>query len=187
MTALTRWLAPATLAVAMGFGVAAPVQAQSQDELVRVLVNVADVVFRGSTPYYRQGDYGYDDRLTVQRDRYGRPVYYRSVPRGQYYGNNNYGNNYGNNGSYNNNGYGYSNNDSNRKVKCNKHGKCKVEYYDPRYSQHPHNERNNHNNQARYDQGGRYWDGRQWRYRDHYSNRDRDHEEHDRRDHDDDD
>ncbi len=173
MIVLSRGLAPAILAVALGFGAVAPVQAQ--DDLVRVLVSVADVVFRGSTPYYRQGDYGYDDRLTVQRDRYGRPVYYRSVPRDQYYGNNG---NY--NGNYNGNN-GHGNNDNNRRVKCNKHGKCKVEYYDPRYSQHPHNGQNNHD---RYDQAGRYWDGRQWRYRDQYSNRDRDHEEHDRRDHD---
>ena len=154
MTALSRWLAPATLAVALGFGVVAPAQAQSQDELVRVLVNVADVVFRGSTPYYRQGDYGYDDRLTVQRDRYGRPVYYRSVPRNEYYGNNGYNNNYRYSNGHSNND---ANNDSKRRVKCNKNGKCKVEYYDPRY------DNNGHNQQVRYDRDGRYWDGRQWR------------------------
>jgi len=33
---------------------------------------VADVVMRGNTPYYRNGDYGYDDRLIAQRDQYGR-------------------------------------------------------------------------------------------------------------------
>ena len=165
---LSRWLAPATLAMALGVGAVAPVQAQSQDDLMRVIVDVADVVFRGSTPYYRQGDYGYDDRLVVQRDRYGRPVYYRSVPRGQVYGNQNYGSNY-------NNGYpgGYDNrrssNDGNRRVKCNKHGKCKVEYYDPRY------DRDGRSNQVRYDRNGRYWDGRQWRSSDNrYSTRYRD-------------
>lgn len=157
MTTLSRWLAPAALAVGLGFGAIAPAQAQSQDSLVRVLVDVADVVFRGSTPYYRQGNYGYDDRLVVQRDRYGRPVYYRSVPRSQYYGSN-VNNGYNNNG-YNNNGY-YNNNNSNnssRRVKCNKNGKCKVEYYDPRY------DRDDRNSQVRYDRNGRYWDGRQWR------------------------
>jgi len=166
MTALSRLLAPATLAIGLGFGAMAPVQAQSQDELMRVLVNVADVVFRGSTPYYRQGDYGVDDRLTVQRDRYGRPVYYRSVPRDQYYGNNG---SYNSNHGYGNNGYGYGNNDSNRRVKCNKHGKCKVEYYDPRYDRGG----NHRSHQVRSDRDGRYWDGRQWRYTDQrYSNRD---------------
>ena len=44
-----------------------------------MLVDVADVVLRGGQPYYRYGDYGYDDRLIVGRDRYGRPVYYRIV------------------------------------------------------------------------------------------------------------
>ena len=168
MTALSRWLAPATLALGLGLGAIAPAQAQSQDELIRVLVNVADVVFRGSTPYYRQGDYAYDDRLVVQRDRYGRPVYYRSVPRSQYYGSNVHNNGYRNN--YNGRDY----NDSNRRVKCNKHGKCKVEYYDPRY------DHSGRNNQVRYDRDGRYWDGRQWRYSEQrYSRHDRDHDDDD--------
>ncbi len=165
MTTLSRWLAPAALAVGLGFGALLPSQAQSQDALVRVLVDVADVVFRGSTPYYRQGDYSQDDRLVVQRDRYGRPVYYRSVPRDQYYRSNDYGNGYGRN-AYNN---GRDHNDSTRRMKCNKHGKCKVEYYDPRY------DRDGRDNQARYDRNGRYWDGRQWRSSDdRYSSRHRD-------------
>lgn len=157
MTTMSRWLTPAALAVALGFGAMAPAHAQSsQNDLVRVLVDVADVVFRGSTPYYRQGDYSNDDRLVVQRDRYGRPVYYRSVPRSQHYGrsvgdNDYYG--YSKGRDYNDRDY----NDSNRRVKCNKHGKCKVEYYDPRY------DREGRNNNARYDRNGRYWDGRQWR------------------------
>ena len=37
-------------------------------------------------------------------------------------------------------------------MKCNKHGKCKVSYYDPRY------DRND-----RYDRRDRYYDGRRWR------------------------
>ena len=83
MATLSRWLAPAVLAVGLGLVALspAPARAQSGDDLVRVLVDVADVVLRGGTPYYRNGDYGYDDRLTVSRDRYGRPVYYRNMPR----------------------------------------------------------------------------------------------------------
>ena len=171
MTTLSRWLAPAALAVGLGLGTIAPAQAQSQDDLIRVLVNVADVVFRGSTPYYRQGDYSNDDRLVVQRDRYGRPVYYRSMPRSQYYGSNGNNNGYYDNGYSNNNGYsnGRDHDNSSRQVKCNKHGKCKVEYYDSRY------DRNGRNDQVRYDRNGRYWDGRQWRDSDNrYSSRDRD-------------
>ena len=79
---LSRYFAPAVLAASLGVAaVAAPAPAQAQsDDLVRVLVSVADVVMRGNQPYYRHGDYGYDDRLVMQRDRYGRPVYYRCAP-----------------------------------------------------------------------------------------------------------
>ena len=85
---LPRWLVPAVLAVALGFGATvAPAPVQAQDSLTRVLVDIADVVFRGSTPYYRggyrDGDYRNDDRLIVGHDRYGRTVYYRVVPRDQ--------------------------------------------------------------------------------------------------------
>lgn len=78
---LPRWLASAILAATLGFGatlVPAPVQAQ--DSLTRVLVDVADVVFRAGTPYDRRGDYRNDGRLIVGHDRYGRTVYYRVVP-----------------------------------------------------------------------------------------------------------
>ena len=83
---LTRFRAPAVHAASLGAAaIAAPAPAQAQsDDLVRVLVNVADVVLRGNQPYYRYGDYGYDDRLIMERDRYGRPVYYRYVPRAAY-------------------------------------------------------------------------------------------------------
>ena len=37
-----------------------------------VLVDIADVVINNGTPYYRYGNQGYDDRLIVARDRYGR-------------------------------------------------------------------------------------------------------------------
>ncbi|KGM53142.1 hypothetical protein N799_11585 [Lysobacter arseniciresistens ZS79] len=101
-------------------------QAQAQDSLTRVLVNVADVVMRGSTPYYRYGNNGYGDPLAVQHDRYGRPLYYRTVngngghhdvdhradSNGGYYSNTgSYGSNgyYGNNGYYDNTPYANSN------------------------------------------------------------------------------
>lgn len=122
MNKLSRFLAPATLAVALGFGAMAPAPAQAQDELTRVLVDIADVVLRGGVPYYRHGNYGYNDRLIVSRDRYGRVVYYRTVPR-HYRSGPPYGNAYG---------Y-YRNGPGSRSVKCNKHGKCKATYYDPRH------------------------------------------------------
>ena len=124
---LSRYLAPAVLAASLGFAAvaaAARAQAQSCDGLVRVLVNVADVAMRGNTPYYRYGNYGYNDRLIAQRDRYGRVVYYRNVANTQYRNGPPYGNAYG----YYRNGPDARN----RNVKCNRHGKCKTTYYDPR-------------------------------------------------------
>ena len=80
MKTLTRWMAPAVLAAGFGMGaMALPQQAHAQDALTRVLVDVSDVILRGGQPYYRHGNYGPDDRLIVQRDRYGRPVYYLSL------------------------------------------------------------------------------------------------------------
>lgn len=95
MSILTRWMTPLLLAAGIG-AAALPAPAQAQDDLTRVLVDIADVVLRGDTPYYRHGDYGDDDRLYMQRDRYGQQVYYRNA-------------------------------------KCNKHGKCKAEYYSPHH------------------------------------------------------
>lgn len=112
----SRWIAPLLLAFGLG-AVAMPAPAQAQD-LTRILVDIADVVIRGDTPYYRHGDYGYDDRLHAQRDRYGRTLYYRNSPVAY------------------------------RDAKCNKHGKCKVEYYNPRYDR------------DRYERDDRYWDDR---------------------------
>ena len=149
---LTRMLAPAVLAAGLGMAALAtpaPAQAQS-DDLVRVLVNVADVVMRGSTPYYRYGDYGYNDRLVMQRDRYGNPVYYRYMPRNASY---RQGPPYGNAYGYYRNGPG-----ANASTKCNKKGKCKTTYYDPRRDRDRYN--------ARYDRDDRYWDVRRWRDRD---------------------
>ncbi len=160
---LTRFLAPAVLAASLGVAaIAAPAPAQAQsDDLVRVLVNVADVVMRGNTPYYRYGDYGYDDRLIAQRDRYGRIVYYRNVPRDVYRNGPPYGNAYG----YNRNrGYPVT---GHRITKCNKHGKCKTSYYDPRYDRdgrYGYNDRRY--DDRRYDHYDRYGDGRRWRDRD---------------------
>ena len=49
-----------------------------------------------------------------------------------------------------------------RNMKCNKHGKCKVEYYDARYDRDGRHRYGN----VRYDNYGRWWDGRRWRDRD---------------------
>ena len=94
---LTRWLAPAVFAAGLGFGALTPTPAQARDDdLVRVLVNVADVVLNGGQPYYRYGpQYGYDNRLAVVYDRYHRPTYYRYVPRNVYRAGPPYGNAYG--------------------------------------------------------------------------------------------
>lgn len=147
MTALSRWLAP--VVVAAGFGVVAmapaPAMAQSNDDLVRVIVDVADVIIRGNTPYYRYGNYGYDDRLIVVRDRYGRPTYYRYVPRRGYYSQPPYGNAYGYRNRYD------------RRVSCNRYGKCRTEYYDPRYDAR-YGRRYDYRYDNRYD--NRYYDGR---------------------------
>ena len=129
---VSRFVAPAVLAAALGFAAIAapaPAQAQSSDELVRVLVNVADVVMRGNTPYYRYGDYGYNDRLIAQRDRYGRVVYYRDVPRVNYRTQYRPGAPYGNAYAH----YPIRPVAAPQRVKCNKHGKCKTTYYDPRH------------------------------------------------------
>ena len=128
MNMLSRWFAPAVLAAGLGFGAMAPAPVQAQDSLTRVLVDVADVVLRSGVPYYRYGDYGYNDRLVASRDRYGRLVYYRTVPRGyDYRSGHRSGPPYGNAYGY------YRNGPGSRDMKCNKHGKCKVQYYDPRY------------------------------------------------------
>src|SRR5690554_6125 len=65
MSTLPRWIA--SLALAAGFGAAAlaPAPAKASDELVRIIVDVADVVLRGNQPYYRHGGYGRHDRLIV--------------------------------------------------------------------------------------------------------------------------
>jgi hypothetical protein len=128
MTAFSRWLAPAVFAAGLGAVMTAlPTPARADDQLARVIVDIADVIVRNNTPYYRYGNYGYADRLVVVRDRWGRPTYYRNVPRyvdyryrpappPRYYGYNRYDNN-----------RGYYDRD------CNRHGKCRTTYYDARY------------------------------------------------------
>ena len=187
---LSRYFfAPAVLAASLGVAaLAAPAPAQAQsDDLIRVLVSVADVVMRGNTPYYRNSDYGREDRLVAQRDQYGRAVYYRTVPRDQYYGNAGYngynGNNNNNNNSNNEryrtgqppygNAYGYYGDapvTGRREVKCNKHGKCKTTYYDPRYDRdgragYDKDDRYEHNDRDHRDRDDRRSDDRRWRER----------------------
>ncbi|HEY4582785.1 MAG TPA: hypothetical protein VIG88_07975 [Lysobacter sp.] len=134
--ALDRWIAPAVLAAALGTAALAPApaKAQSADELTRAIVGIADVVFRGNQPYYRHGDYDDDDRLVMRRDAYGRPVYYRIVDD-RYdsdYRRPRYDAGYRSAPPYGR-AVGYYDRAPGRAVKCNSHGKCKTEYYDPRY------------------------------------------------------
>ncbi len=78
---LSRIIAPAVLAAVLGLAALAPGKAHASDDLVRVLVNVADVIYHGGHPYYRHGNYGRYDRVVIVRDRYHHPSYYRYVPR----------------------------------------------------------------------------------------------------------
>ncbi len=167
MSSLVRWLAPAALAVALGAGAFLPAPAHAyddrrSDDMIRVIVNVADIAFRSGHPYYRHGNYGYDDRLIVQRDHRGRPVYYRYVPRDDRYGPP-YGNAYGyrrdhGDDHYSRNGFVRDPYGRYSRQRCDSRGRCQVEYYDPRYDR---NGRDYGYNDRRYPD--RYWDGRRWR------------------------
>ncbi|MFC5571393.1 hypothetical protein ACFPN1_15120 [Lysobacter yangpyeongensis] len=156
MATLSRWLASTALAAGLGMAMlAAPVPAHAQDgdDLVRVLVDVADVIYHDGYPYYRYGNYGYRDRLIVERNRYGRPVYYRYAPR-HYRAGPPYGQ-----------AYGYWRNHATSRVSCDRHGRCVTRYYDPRYDRRPYDNRYYYSHDRdRYDR--RYWDGRRWRDRD---------------------
>ena len=138
MDTVSRWLAPAILAAGAGLAAMTPVPvlARDDDELVRVIVDVADVVLRGGVPYYRYGQSGYDDRLIVGRDRRGRPIYYRHLPRREY-------------------GRFYDGARA-REVKCNRNGRCTVVYYDPRY------DRRYDNRHYRYDDRYYRYGDRRW-------------------------
>lgn len=135
-TTLSRWLAPIVLLA--GFGalsaVPAPARAQSGDDLVRVIVDVADVILRDGHPYYRYGDYGRYDRLVVERDYRGRPVYYRTMPRHYRSGP----------------PYGVARGHD-RDVKCNRNGRCQVKttYYDPRYDRDRYDRYDRHDRRDR--------------------------------------
>lgn len=155
MTLVSRWLAPMVLAAGLGTVamVPAPARAGDGDDLVRVIVDVADVIYHSGYPYYRY-DRGYRDRLVVVH-QYGRPVYYRNVYRA--------GPPYGNAYGHWNNGHG----------KCNKHGKCTTHYYDGRYDhrydrryysdRYDHRyDRDRYDGRVRYDRDDRYRD-RRWR------------------------
>ena len=161
MATMTRWIAPVVFAA--GFGAVAmapaPAHAQSGDDLARVIVDVADVIFRSGQPYYRYGNYGYNDRLIVDRDRYGRPVYYRYAPRQAYRSGPPYGKAHG---------YWRKQQARNGAVRCDSRGRCETRYYDPRYDR-----RYDARYDGRYDNryygyrdNDRYWDGRRWRDRD---------------------
>lgn len=161
MSTLTRWIAPVLLAAGLGAAALAPApaHAQSSDQLARVIVDVADVIFRGGSPYYRHGQYGYDDRLIVSRDRYGRPVYYREVPRHA-----RYGPPYGKAHGY------YGTAPGKLKVKCDKRGRCEAKgkrrYYDARYDtrryDHRYSDRRDYRRDRDHDRRGddRHWDDR---------------------------
>ena len=72
-----RWLPVALLGLALGATVAAmPAPAQAADVQVRVLVDVADLVFRSGRPYYY--DEGYYRPVVVYRPA---PHYHPPVPR----------------------------------------------------------------------------------------------------------
>jgi hypothetical protein len=155
MATVTRWLATTALAAGLGLAsLAAPAPAHAQDgnDLARVMVNVADVIFRSGDPYYRYGNYGYSDRLTVERDRYGRPSYYRTVARtGPPYGK----------------AHGYWKKQQRAsRLECDRYGRCVTRYYDPRYDRRYYDNRSYSYDRPRfdrYDRDDRYWDGRRWR------------------------
>lgn len=153
---LSRWLTSLALAAALVVAAFAPVPARASDDLIRLVVDLGDVVIRSGHPYYRHGGYGYNDRLIVERDRYGRPIYYRHAPRAQYrppYGNA-YGN-HRNHGRYDDDRY-YS------RRKCDSRGRCRVEYYDPRQDRRDdyYSYRRNRDYDRNHD---RRWDDRRWK------------------------
>lgn len=124
---LTRWIVPGLLALGMSAAAIVPVpaHAQSNDALVQVIVDVADVVLRGNQPYYRNN---HNDRLRVSYDHRGRPTYYRNAPRyDQRYSARHYRN--GPPRHVPANGYRAKHV---RRETCDRRGRCTVQYYDPR-------------------------------------------------------
>ena len=68
-------------AMLLSLGVASlmPMRAQAADVQVRVLVDLADLIFRSGNPYYYE--HGHYHPVVVEYDRWQRPVYYRHVSR----------------------------------------------------------------------------------------------------------
>ncbi|WP_024891591.1 hypothetical protein [Luteimonas huabeiensis] len=124
MSVLSRWFAPVVLAAGFGAVALAPTPAHADDELVRIIVDAADVILRGGEPYYRHGD---DRRLVVGRDRYGRPVYYRDAPR---YDPRAYDRDRRHSHRYDDR---RDRRHDRRNVRCDSRGRCTAQYYDPRY------------------------------------------------------
>ncbi len=169
MSSLARWLAPAALAAALGAGVFLPAPAHAgddrrSDDMLRVIVDVADIAFRSGQPYYRHGGFGYNDRLIVERDHRGRPVYYRHLPHDDRYRNDDYGNDDYGRDAYSRNGFVRDPYGRYSRQRCDSRGRCRVEYYDPRYDRSGRDY--GYEDRGDRDDGDRYWDGRRWRDRD---------------------
>lgn len=146
MSATSRWLAFLVLATGLGAAALVPAPARASDDLVRVLVDVADVVLRGSTPYYRHGGHGRHDRLIVVHDRYGRPTYYRQVPRSYRSAYHPPRHRPGPPPHARARGHASRNN-----ANCNRSGRCTVRYYDPRFDRDHRGKRHDR------DRRGRRW------------------------------
>ena len=124
MTPLSRWGATAALVAACAAGAGMAVPAHAQDvALVRVRVDADDVVLRNGQAYYLDARGGRYERVSIDRDRNGLPVYYRVVRRPRY------------DAWY---GWPSATFDDDyrppaRRVDCSSSGNCTVKYYDPRY------------------------------------------------------
>ncbi|KAF1687377.1 hypothetical protein B1992_05240 [Pseudoxanthomonas broegbernensis] len=78
----SAWMFAALLSLSLGAGAAAavvPLRAEATDVQVRVLVDVADLIFRSGHPYYYER--GYYQPVVIEYDPWRRPVYYRYVAR----------------------------------------------------------------------------------------------------------
>jgi hypothetical protein len=159
MSTLSKYIAPAVFAAGFAFTALLPTPARAQDDVTRVIVDVADVVLLSGQPYYRYGNYRDQDRLVVVRDRYGRPVYYRVVDRRWNDDHGRYAYR-----PYRPPVYRDDYDRTARRVKCNKHGNCTVSYYDPQYDRRGGGGygRDHRDHRAPV----RYWDGYRWRTRD---------------------
>lgn len=118
---------PRIAALALGCALAfaqSPVRAE--DAPIRVVVDVADVVMRNGYPYYRHGGFGYRDRLIVESDAYGRPIYYRMAPAEDVVQRDT-----GSRPSYGHYGQRVRDDRYYSSERCNANGVCQVEYYDP--------------------------------------------------------